>query len=167
MLPDTPRITFRQFTSKDLPQVFQLNSNPKVMKYIEEPRNISQAKSDLERYIDYYTRHPGYGYWPAFDKHQGAFMGLFIVKKLVETDECELGYRLFPKYWGLGLATEGAGACIDYAFNHLAVPYMVAVALEENRASCRVLEKVGFQFQKIDTFYQCQCAYYRLDSPYT
>ena len=165
MLPNTTRISFRRFTSQDLPLVFRLHSDPRVMKYIEKPRDLPQAKSDLERYINYYSLHPGYGYWPAFEK-EGTFMGWFTVKKLPETQECELGYRLLPEYWGQGLATEGAGACIDYAFNHLGVPYVVAVALPENKASCRVLEKVGFNFQKIDEFYKCQCAYYRLNSPH-
>ncbi|MDH3709812.1 MAG: GNAT family N-acetyltransferase [Cyclobacteriaceae bacterium] len=165
MIPHTERITFRKFKMSDVPLVHQLNSDPRVMHHIQEVRDLEESTADLERYLNYYDQYPGYGYWPAFFRSSQQFMGWFVVKKLPETEECELGYRLLPEFWGQNLATEGSKACIDYAFEGLAATHMVAVAVPENKASCRVLEKCGFEFQKIDTFYQTQCAYYRLDGP--
>jgi ribosomal-protein-alanine N-acetyltransferase len=85
------------------------------------------------------------------------------VKILPETGETEIGYRLLPKYWGRGLATEGARAMVDYSLRNLRVDKVVGVASPENLASRRVLEKAGLEFRKYDRFYQVQCAYYSLE----
>lgn len=164
--PDTERLYFRKFDQSYLNLVYELNSDPKVMKYLLGVRNRKEAQEDLQRYIGYYHKHPGYGFWPAFIKGQQEFVGWFLIKISEETGETEIGYRLKHKYWGQGLATEGAKNIRDYAFSHLSVNRIIGVVLPGNEASCRVLEKIGLRFQKVDQFYDCQCAYYVLDRPH-
>ncbi len=64
--------------------------------------------------------------------------------------EIELGYRLAPRSWGLGIATEAAGAVLPYAFGgkasgRLDLEELIAVTNVDNAASQRVLVKLGFE----------------------
>lgn len=166
MTPEpTERLFFRHFQKTDLHAVIELNRDPEVMRYFPELKSIDEISLDFKRYLKYHLEHPGYGYWHTSFTHRGRheFAGFFLVKILPETGETEIGYRLLPKYWGRGLATEGARAMVDYSLRNLRVDKVVGVASPENLASRRVLEKAGLEFRKYDRFYQVQCAYYSLE----
>lgn len=55
----------------------------------------------------------------------------------------ELGYWIGVPYWGQGFATEAASAMVQLGFGPLALARIHAHHLAVNRASGRVLEKVG------------------------
>jgi RimJ/RimL family protein N-acetyltransferase len=55
-----------------------------------------------------------------------------------------LGYCLDEAAWGRGIATEAAGALLDWAFEALDLLRVQAEADTRNAASVRVLEKLGF-----------------------
>jgi ribosomal-protein-alanine N-acetyltransferase len=57
----------------------------------------------------------------------------------------ELGYWLEPGSWGVGYASEAGRAVCDLAFRALRLHRMEAGAMEWNRASLRVLQKLGFR----------------------
>ena len=62
--------------------------------------------------------------------------------------EIELGYTFLPEYWGRGLATEIAGASLEVGFEQLGMENLVCFTLTTNHASKRVMEKVGFVFER-------------------
>ena len=65
---------------------------------------------------------------------------------LDQTDAgAELGYWIARPYWGLGFATEAAGAVLDIADRGLKLPHLVAAHFADNQASARVLRKLGFE----------------------
>jgi RimJ/RimL family protein N-acetyltransferase len=57
----------------------------------------------------------------------------------------ELGYMIAPAHWGHGYATDATRAICGYAFEERRIEKVVAKAYETNPASCRVLEKAGFE----------------------
>ena len=59
--------------------------------------------------------------------------------------EVDLGFRFLKAYWNQGLATESAVACLDFGFEVLGLPEIVAYVMPENGASIRVLEKIGMR----------------------
>lgn len=59
--------------------------------------------------------------------------------------EYELGYWLGKAYWGRGYATEAARALVAWGRQELAVTKLTAGHFEDNPASARVLEKIGFR----------------------
>ena len=61
-------------------------------------------------------------------------------------DGPEGGYWLGVPYWGRGFATEAVRALIDHAFGDLEHEALISGARVNNPASCRVLEKCGFQW---------------------
>lgn len=55
----------------------------------------------------------------------------------------DIGWRLAQKEWGKGFATEGAKACLVYAFHELELPRVISICPEVNIASEAVMKKIG------------------------
>ena len=56
-----------------------------------------------------------------------------------------VGYRLIPRFWGRGIATEVLGLLVRYLFSETDIRYITASVLPENEASAAVLKKNGFR----------------------
>ena len=82
------------------------------------------------------------------------------LKYLDDVGEVDLGYRLFKEHWGRGLATEAARAVLAYGVNVLHLHRIIGIADIENKASIRVLEKIGFMFKKFTTYRDHAVAWY-------
>lgn len=63
-------------------------------------------------------------------------------------EEVELGYRVAAAWWGHGIATETASALVGVARDRLGLEEIVAFTLPSNLASRRVMEKVGFTYER-------------------
>lgn len=60
----------------------------------------------------------------------------------------ELGYNIMRKYWNQGLTTEAAKAIIDFGHRRLGIKKFLGRHAKENVASGKVMQKVGFVYQK-------------------
>jgi RimJ/RimL family protein N-acetyltransferase len=144
---ETDRLILRRLTEADLDHLFELNSDPDVMRYINggRPTTRAQVEDDLSWFIEYYALFPGYGFWATIEKSTGDFLGWFHFRphKGASLDQPELGYRLHTIAWGKGYATEGSRALIRKGFTELGVRRVVASADAINLASWRVMEKCG------------------------
>jgi ribosomal-protein-alanine N-acetyltransferase len=92
----------------------------------------------------------GYGLWTLRDRGSGAFVGRGGIQPVTidGVDEVELGYALRPEWWGRGLATEVSRAALALAFERLDLPNVVAFTMPTNVRSRRVIEKLGFTFER-------------------
>lgn len=59
----------------------------------------------------------------------------------------ELGYYIGEPYWGKGIMTNAVQRTCEYVFSHSDILRIFAEPFSDNIASCRVLEKAGFQFE--------------------
>jgi ribosomal-protein-alanine N-acetyltransferase len=92
----------------------------------------------------------GFGYWMWFDVATGAPVGRGGLGP-AEFDgqrETEVGWLVTPERWGQGLATEMGGAAVEVAFGALGLDDVVAFTMTSNDASRRVMEKLGFTYEK-------------------
>lgn len=60
-------------------------------------------------------------------------------------ERARLGYWIGRPYWGRGYATEAARAAVNWAFGAFELQRVYAESFRRNRASCRVLEKLGMK----------------------
>jgi RimJ/RimL family protein N-acetyltransferase len=145
---ETERLLLRRFTMADADTLFDLDSDPEVMRYLNggtpTPRDLIESEI-LPRFLSYYERYIGFGYWAAIEKSTGEFLGWFSFRPSEEgsPDEVALGYRLRKAAWGKGYATEASRALIRKGFTELGVQRVVAETYGENIASRRVMEKSG------------------------
>jgi ribosomal-protein-alanine N-acetyltransferase len=143
--PATSRLVLRAFRSADIDDVFRLDSDPRVMRYIGDGsvHKRAQVAAALARAGAYYRNYPGLGVWPVEERAGGRFIGWFCLKYVPDTVEVEVGYRLLPEAWGKGYATEGASALLRYGFDVLGLYRIIGITHPENAASQRVLQKAG------------------------
>jgi RimJ/RimL family protein N-acetyltransferase len=145
---ETERLILRRFTPDDLDLLVELDSDPEVMRYLSggpaTPREVIEREV-LPRFLGSYGRAEGYGFWAAVEKASGEFVGWFGFNPHDELGpgEISLGYRMRQSAWGQGYATEGARALIRKGFIELGARRVYATTYEHNRASRRVMEKLG------------------------
>ncbi|MEZ2414485.1 GNAT family N-acetyltransferase [Muriicola sp. E247] len=147
---ETERLVLREITLDDQEEMFKLYSDPEVQKYTGEPvvTSMEEMKKAIELRILNYKKY-GYGRWATVLKSGKQFVGWAGLAYLPEFDEVDLGYRFLPEFWGSGLATEASRAILNYGFDVLKLNKIVAIAMKENKASIRVMEKVGMEFDKL------------------
>jgi RimJ/RimL family protein N-acetyltransferase len=149
---ETGRLYLRRFDPNDAPLLFELDSDPEVMRFISKgvPTPLAQIQSEiLPRVLGYYEKFNGLGVWAAHWSQNGEFIGWFHLRPdKIEPAELELGYRLRREFWGRGLATEGARALIEKGFRDWRADKICARTLVGNLASQRVMLKAGLCFEK-------------------
>jgi RimJ/RimL family protein N-acetyltransferase len=145
---ETERLVLRRFTTADVDNLVELDSDPEVMRYLTggtpTPRAVIEHDI-LPHWLRYYERSDGFGFWAAVEKTSGDFLGWLHLRPPdgAGPGEVELGYRLRQAAWGQGYATEGARALIRKGFTELGVRRVVASTYQDNLASRRVMEKAG------------------------
>lgn len=147
---ETTRTYLRQFTIDDAHDLYQLNLDPEVLKYTGDKPfgTVDDAKAFLSSY-DQYNKY-NVGRLAVVVKDTDQFIGWCGLK--FDLDQYDIGFRLFREYWNQGFATEAAGRCVEYGFNHLGLSEIIGRARKENKASIRVLEKIGMTFKKTFDF---------------
>ena len=151
---ETERLILRPFNMDDAEAVYEFNSNTEVIKYTggELLNSLERAKeiindvwySDYEKY--------GYGRYAVVHKADNKVIGFSGLKYLPEFDETDIGYRFLPEYWGKGIGTEASKPFIKYGFEDLRLKRIIGIAMPENIGSCKILEKIGLKFYKVDEY---------------
>ena len=145
---ETERMLLRRFTADDVGNLFDLNSDPEVMRYLSggRPTPREQIRDEIIPFhLAVYDRFDRLGTWAAESAATGEFLGWFHFRAGPHTDvtNVDLGYRLRGSAWNQGYATEGSRALIDMGFTDLGVERVFGHTMTVNTASRRVMEKCG------------------------
>lgn len=161
---ETARLRLRQFRPDDLEPLSAMRADREVMRYIGngEPHDRETTRAYLERNRACWEQH-GFGRWAVEFKDERTFAGWCGLALLDNTEEVEIGYGVAREYWGRGLITEAGRASLHYGFSTLGLPRIVAVALPENIASRRVMEKLGMKYVRPAFFYGVDVVYYAIN----
>lgn len=146
---ETERLQLRRFTESDVDNLVELDSDPKVMRFLTgKPTSREQIQNEILPWIlRQYDRVPGCGLWAAIEKTTGRFLGWFELRAPDDSDtEAELGYRLRADAWGKGYATEGSRALIHRAFTELKLDRVWAHTMAVNIPSRRIMHRVGLRY---------------------
>jgi RimJ/RimL family protein N-acetyltransferase len=152
---ETLRLSMRAFTLDDFDDLYALNSDSRVMKFIADgkPSTRDEVARALRRFVRYPTLYPDLGIWHTSRRDTGAFIGFFALNYTGKSTDIEIGYRLMRNAWGLGFATEGATALAHYGFDDLGLNRIIGVTLPGNKPSQRVLMKAGLADQGWGRYY--------------
>ena len=142
----TLRLALHEITPHHANELYELDADPRVMRYIGSGRASTRRQIDdvMRRLPRAYALYPGLGTWRATRRDNGEFVGWFALKYIPGTAEVEVGYRLRFAQWGCGFATEGAREIVRYGFDDLGLHRIVGVTHPENVASQQVLRNIGF-----------------------
>ena len=139
------RLELRPFQDSDIDGIVQLLTDREATRFIGDVRTPEAAAESVRLMRDAHASR-GWGTLAVILRENGDCLGYCGVRPLPHTIEVEVAFALQRRYWNLGYATEAASASIDAAFNGLEVESIVATVYPENRASIRVLTKLGMQF---------------------
>jgi RimJ/RimL family protein N-acetyltransferase len=151
----TERLILRRWRHSDREPYARLNADSRIMEFM--PSLLSHAESDLliDRSERHFRQH-GFGRCATELAQNGSFIGsigLAIPPFSAAFTPCvEIGWRLFPDYWGEGLASEGAREVVRYAFEVLGLESLVAFTVPANVRSRRVMEKLGMVHEPTEDF---------------
>lgn len=166
VLIETGRIILREFNKDDYQAVFDFSTNKEVQKYTGDSvlDSLDEAKEIItDIWFSDYKKY-GYGRWAVVYKAENKVIGFAGLKYLPEIDETDIGYRFLPEYWGKGIASEVSKEILKYGFETLKLERIVGIVMPENIASYRVLEKIGLDFYKFDSYDgQEKCNWYIID----
>ena len=152
----TDRLRLRRWSGADLEALAAMNADPVVMEHF--PKVLTAAESlEMMMRIERAIERDGYGFWAVEVLDSGlvaGFVGLQWVTApaLAFAPTLEVGWRLDRRFWGRGIATEGALAAVAFAFAQLGVDEVVAYTAARNARSRRVMERLGMQRDACDDF---------------
>jgi RimJ/RimL family protein N-acetyltransferase len=144
----TERLILRPWRESDRAPFRAMNADQVVMTYFPSTMTAAESDAALDRFHAAYDR-DGFGFFVAELRDTGAFAGIIGAQTMRDAvpnlpqPAVEIGWRLPRAVHGQGLATEGARATVDFCFNRLSLPEVVAVTALGNRASRHVMEKLG------------------------
>ena len=145
----TDRLVATRLDETDLSELCRMHRDANVMATLGGPRSDERTREFLRTNLNHWDDH-GFGLWMFRDASKRTFVGRGGLRhvRIGGQDEVELAYALMPELWGCGLATEMARALSRIGFEQLALADLVAFTITTNQASRRVMEKVGFTFER-------------------
>ena len=113
-----------------------------------------------------YARH-GFGLFAVELRDDGTLIGLCGLLQRDYFEHPDIGYALLDRYASKGYAREVAAATLAWGWNSLKLERIVASTALENRESIRLLEKLGFRFERVLRIpgYADDSRYFAIDAP--
>lgn len=149
MFPDSARLRFRNWTTADLSAFLEVNADPEVMAHFPAVLDEAATLAFIERLTKHFHEH-GFTYYAVELKETGEFIGFIgMAHQTYEasfTPCVDIGWRLKRSAWGKGYATEGAAACLTFAWDQLQLSEVFAVAVAQNLPSINVMRKIGMTY---------------------
>jgi [ribosomal protein S5]-alanine N-acetyltransferase len=145
----TARLLAERLTAEHWLDLRRMDQNEQFMALLGGVRDEAGTALYLEQNLKHWADH-GFGIWILRDAATAAVIGRAILRhlELEGVDELEVGYGLMPEYWGRGLATEIARACVRIGRDQLGLRSLVAITRPINIASQRVMLKAGLVYER-------------------
>jgi len=147
---ETERVRLEPWRAEDWRAFHLISTDREVMRYIAngEPWSKTRTREFVDRQIRQFEER-GFCLWKLALKDGGGEVDGFCgIQPLAETEDVEIGWWLARRHWDKGIATEAAREVLRDAFERAGLGRIVAIALAENKASLRVMEKVGMKYER-------------------
>jgi RimJ/RimL family protein N-acetyltransferase len=146
---ETERLILREPTIDDASFMLRLVNEPSWLQYIGDRHvySLDDARQYLLNGAIKSFAENGFGFAIVILKKSGEWMGMCGLVKRPFLDSADIGFAFFPEYTGQGYALEAATATLDYAYNDLHMPRIVAITSPDNMRSISLLKKLGLQFE--------------------
>lgn len=140
----TGRVLLRPFKESDFDSLKSMMTNEKVMAFTgyRSAQSEQMIKKELSRWIKETSNE--IFYWCAESIQQKNFIGWFMLKKTIASFY-EIGFMLAENSWNQGFATEISKEILKFAKNVLKEEKVIASTRVENKASIKVIEKLGMK----------------------
>jgi RimJ/RimL family protein N-acetyltransferase len=145
----TPRFVLRWLTPNDVPALFEVFSDPQVMRYWSSPplqrtEQAAELLAEIERFFHARTLFQ-WGIAAREDDHVVGTCTLYHLN--LDHRRGEIGFALGRAHWRRGIMGEALSALIAFAFGALDLHRLEADVDPRNEPSIRALERQGFRYE--------------------
>jgi [ribosomal protein S5]-alanine N-acetyltransferase len=154
LIIETPRLRLTPLSPDDAAFILELLNEPAFLRDIgdKQVRSLEDARAYIENGPKASYRDHGFGLLRVELQTRGEAIGICGLLKREFLDHPDLGYAVLERHWSKGYAFEAASAIMGYAADELNLNTVLAITAPENPTSIRVLEKLGFRFDRIANF---------------
>ena len=145
----TERLILRPWEDRDRAPMAAIMSDATVRRYYPRKMTPEETATDIDAAIEK-ARVNGFHMQAAELKADGSLVGLLgmgripgdMQEAIPGSPAVEIGWVFAERFWGQGLAPEGARAWLDYGWS-IGLPEIVAFTAAINLPSQRVMQKIG------------------------
>ena len=156
---ETPRLRAEPICEEHRFLVRRMFQDEQVCATLGGVLSDEDADRALRRNLDHWDQH-GFGIWHFFDSHPHAFVGRAGLRR--HETEVELSYTVMSEHWNCGFATEMSRAVLQFGFESLPLSEVISFTLPTNVASRRLMQKLGFIFEREGIHANLPHVFYRL-----
>lgn len=145
---ETERLLLRDFRADDEAAIYEYASDPVVVRYSGwGPSEMPTVQANLQRRLTDQESWPRDSIEVAVElRSDASLIGTMRISILDHGNRtADFGYTFNRRYWNNGYATEGTRALLNLAFSHFKLHRVWATCDVRNRASFRVMEKLGMR----------------------
>ena len=145
---ETERLVIRPWQLDDVPAFHAMTQDPVMMRYISDgkPWTEDQVNEFFERQARQ-LREVGFCLGALERKEDTVVMGIGGLQPMGLSGDVEVGWWIQRDSWGMGYATELGRAAVHHGFVEAGLPRVASIAMPANKASRRVMEKLGMTYQ--------------------
>ena len=139
----------REWKLEDAADLAEMLNNKNILNNLRDGLSYPYTKSDAQEYIKSMLsadKTKTFAFAITADDKVVGSIGVFRCDN-IHFRTAEMGYYIGEPYWGKGLGTSAVKQACSYVFEHTDIIRIFAEPFAYNVASCRVLEKAGFQFE--------------------
>jgi [ribosomal protein S5]-alanine N-acetyltransferase len=143
----TPRFVLRQITEADAGSLFEIFTNPDVMKYWSHLpyESIDQALDLIKRIMEGISKGEAIEWGVALRGDEGRLIGKCGFHRWYKQHyRAEIGYAVARSHWGTRVMQEAIPAILSYGFERMDLHSVEALVDPENARSVRTLLRLGF-----------------------
>lgn len=148
---ETDRLRLRRLTPEDAEFILRLLNEPSFIQNVGDKgvRTLADSRSYIVNGpIASYEKF-GFGLWLMESRETNLPVGICGLLKRDALDDVDIGYALVPEFWSKGYALESTLGVMSYARKTLGLKRVLAITSADNQSSIRLLNKIGFQFERM------------------
>lgn len=151
LILETKRLKLLEFEKSDAKFILELLNEPAWIEFIGEKNvhTLIDAENFIINNLNPSYSNNGYGLYAIKLKEDNTSIGMCGLVNRPGLSDIDLGFACLSKYQRHGYAYESSIATLNYAKNVLKIDKVVAITNPNNTASGKLLDKLGFRFDKL------------------
>lgn len=148
---ETERLILRRLTVEDGEFILELLNDPSWLRFIGDKgvRTVDAARDYISQSLVAMYERLGFGLYLTELKGEGIPIGICGLIKRDFLEDVDIGFAFLPKFRGQGYGYESASAVMEYGKRSFGFERLVAITSPDNDGSARLLEKLGFNFERM------------------